>query len=415
LDLFAGAGGLSLGFEQAGFDVLAAVEYDAVHCATHHYNFPYSHTICADLARLDAAALAEDIGTDEIDVICGGPPCQGFSLIGKRDADDPRNTLPLDFLRMVAHFRPRYFVMENVPGLAVGKQASVLHALMERFADLGYNVCEPVRILRATDFGVPQARKRLFVIGARIDCPQAAYPTPDHLAEIGAPLLAGFRRCPTVAEALDDLPDADGFPELLESDSVHAPPRQSPSAYAKRLRDPAIDPRDFSYERSHYDPALMTASLRTKHTQASADRFRATPGGETEPISRFFRLPPDGYCNTLRAGTGSARGAFTSPRPIHHIHPRCLTNREAARLHSFPDWFRFHVTKWHGFRQIGNSVPPLLARAVASSIVAAMRLHPVKPGRPLPVSDQRLLRMNMTEACQYFEVERTISGRKRGR
>ncbi|MFM6055520.1 MAG: DNA cytosine methyltransferase, partial [Sphaerospermopsis kisseleviana] len=114
---------------------------------------------------------------------------------------------------------------------------------------------------------------------------------------------------------------------------------------------------------------ILTSSLRTKHSPASEERFASTPHGKNEPISRFYKLDPDGLCNTLRAGTASNKGAFTSPRPIHPFTPRCITVREAARLHSFPDWFRFHPTKWHGFRQIGNSVPPLLAQAVAAEII----------------------------------------------
>src|SRR5208283_3442167 len=110
-----------------------------------------------------------------------------------------------------------------------------------------------------------------------------------------------------------------------------------------------------------------------------------TVPGEVEPISRFFRLPPDGLSNTLRAGTDAARGAFTSPRPIHYDLPRCVTVREMARLHGFPDWFRLHATKWHGARQIGNSVPPPLARAVAGQLMRALRVDPEQPSEKIPL------------------------------
>lgn len=142
----------------------------------------------------------------------------------------------------------------------------------------------------------------------------------------------------------------------------------------------------------------------------------ATLHGKTEPVSRFRKLPPDGLCNTLRAGTDSARGAFTSPRPIHPFLPRVITVREAARLHSYPDWFRFHSTKWHGFRQIGNSVPPLLARAVASEIVKAMRIEPLKPKTVLQLGDPGLLFFDMGTAAQHFRVPRdTIAQRTRSK
>jgi len=125
-----------------------------------------------------------------------------------------------------------------------------------------------------------------------------------------------------------------------------------------------------------------------------------------EPVSRFLKLPPHGLCNTLRAGTDSARGAFTSPRPIHYRFPRVITVREAARLHSYPDWFRFHATKWHGFREIGNSVPPLLGRAVAGEILKALGRSVEKPEQPLLLGqgNERLLNFDMREAAAYFEV-----------
>ncbi|OYZ97381.1 MAG: hypothetical protein B7X99_14165 [Rhizobiales bacterium 17-65-6] len=120
------------------------------------------------------------------------------------------------------------------------------------------------------------------------------------------------------------------------------------------MRGLSNDADKFGYKRLT-DPSLLTSSLRTNHTELSRQRFAATPQGSVEPVSRFFKLPPDGVSNTLRAGTDSQRGAFTSPRPIHYKYARCITVREMARLHGFPDWFRFHVTKWHGARQIGNA------------------------------------------------------------
>ena len=112
-----------------------------------------------------------------------------------------------------------------------------------------------------------------------------------------------------------------------------------------------------------------------------------TKQGETEPVARYYRLQPTGLCNTLRAGSGSERGAFTSPRPLHPTLPRVLSNREAARLHSFPDWFRLHATKWHGFRQVGNAVAPLVGRAVGKEIVGALKLDPPVPTEPLALGD----------------------------
>src|SRR5690606_10179461 len=148
---------------------------------------------------------------------------------------------------------------------------------------------------------------------------------------------------------------------------------------------------------------------RSAHTEISRQRFAETPPGEVEPISRFFKLHPAGVSNTLRAGTDSARGAFTSPRPIHYRWNRCVTVREMARLHGFPDWFEFNVTKWHGARQIGNAVPPPLARAVAGEIIRALGRKPPRPRKGIPLGDEALLRFNTSEAAHYWGGARILS------
>lgn len=402
IDLFAGAGGLSLGFEQAGFDVAAAVEIDPIHCAVHEFNFPHSTALCASVVDLTGAAIRRraGIGEREIAVVFGGAPCQGFSLIGKRALDDPRNQLVFHYVRLVRELQPNYCVFENVPGLTVGSHQRFLREAIEAFQEAGYDVLLPYRVLNAADFRVPQDRRRLFLIGAKRGLPLPAYPTPTGRT--------------TVAEALDDVPDADRFPELLVSDSV-AVDFATVHAYARRLRGVESDPTDYAHPRS-FDPHRLTSSLRTEHTELSRQRFAATPPGKVEPVSRFLKLAPHGLCNTLRAGTDSARGAFTSPRPIHYRFPRVITVREAARLHSYPDWFRFHATKWHGFREIGNSVPPLLGRTVAGEILKALGHGAEKPEKPLLLGqgNEGLLTFGMGEAAAYFGVPaNTIAQRTR--
>ncbi|MCI0523885.1 MAG: DNA cytosine methyltransferase, partial [Acidobacteria bacterium] len=139
--------------------------------------------------------------------------------------------------------------------------------------------------------------------------------------------------------------------------------------------------------------------------------FAETEGGGTEPISRFFKLPKNGMSNTLRAGTDAARGAFTSPRPIHYEHPRCVTVREMARLHGFPDWFRFHETKWHGARQIGNAVAPPMAREIGKALIAAMGLTPIRPEGTMSLGDTALTRMDISEASRFWGIARPIGRR----
>jgi DNA (cytosine-5)-methyltransferase 1 len=401
IDLFAGAGGLSLGFEQAGFDVAAAIEIDPIHCAVHEYNFPNCAVVCADASKIDARKIREAASLNDtpIDAVFGGAPCQGFSLIGHRALDDPRNSLILEFVRLTVELDARYFVFENVKGLTIGAHRRLLDELIEAFDKEGYDVAMPYRVLNAADFGVPQDRRRLFLMGAKKGLRLPKYPE-------GAP-----GRRTTVWQAIGDLPEAEKYRELVESDAVENAKFGRASVYARLLRGLGNDPRDLSYPRK-WDATRLTSSMRTEHTPLSQRRFRSTGCGETEPISRFLKLDPDGICNTLRAGTGSDRGAFTSPRPIHPHAARCITVREAARLHSYPDWFRFHATKWHGFRQIGNSVPPLLGRAVAAELVRAMGIEGQRPNCKIEPCDENLLWMTMSEAAERYGVPDTVMGRR---
>lgn len=396
IDLFAGAGGLSLGFEQAGFDVAAAIEIDPIHCAVHEYNFPNSTAICASVVDLTGEEIRQraGLGSRDIECVFGGAPCQGFSMIGKRVLDDPRNQLVFHYVRLIRELRPKYCVFENVKGLTVGKHKQFLAELIEALDEAGYDLLLPYKVLNAADYGVPQDRRRLFLIGARKGQKLPIYPNVGERV--------------TVEEAISDLPDADGFAQLDKSDAVPVH-FETFHSYARKLRGLEDDPDDFSYPRK-FDRNSLTASRRTEHTQLSKDRFLATEHGKTEPVSRFHKLNPEGVCNTLRAGTDSARGAFTSPRPIHPHLARVITVREAARLHSYPDWFRFHVTKWHGFRQVGNSVPPLLGRAVARQVITALGMEPVKPTMEIVPGNgyDHLLVFDMKRAASYFQVSHTV-------
>lgn len=410
VDLFAGAGGLSLGFEQAGFDVVAAVEIDPIHALVHKFNFPD----CTVIPRSVVGLTGEEIRSvakieGSVDVVFGGPPCQGFSLMGQRAIDDPRNSLVKEFVRIVRELDASYFVFENVKGLTVGKHVQFLQELIAEFRTIGYEVRLPWKVLNAAHYGVPQDRQRLIVLGAKAGLPLPQYPDPSTVpAGTGVAGTAG----PSCGEALCDLPDAEAYDALLDGDCVSVAKWGTPSAYGRQMRCIDGDAWGYGYVRK-WDPDRLTASMRTVHTDISKGRFEATPPGSVEPISRFFRLPQEGVSNTLRAGTDSARGAFTSPRPIHYAHPRCITVREMARLHSFPDWFRFHVTKWHGARQIGNAVPPLLARAIASQVLRAAGWVPQRPETVVELGAPEWLEVDMTGAAAFWGVASPIGKRDR--
>jgi len=403
VDLFAGAGGMTLGFEQAGFDILASVEIDPIHCGVHEYNFPHWKIICANISQITAAEIREQsaIGKKPIDVVFGGPPCQGFSVIGKRALDDPRNGLVYHFIRLVADLQPKFFVMENVKGMAIGPHRFFIEEIIEKFAYHNYQVQN--RVLNARDYGVPQNRERLFLLGCRQDLspPQFPLPLTQFTLTQTSKNAPYFDAHPTVKDAIGGLPKLYRYPDLETRDWVKAAFRNY-SQYGKLLHGMLRLVDDYSYTRK-YDKTLLTSSLKTHHSPTSIQRFKAIKPGKIEPISHFLRLDPNGLCNTLRAGTPSDRGAYTSPRPIHPFEPRCITVREAARLHSYPDWFRFHRTKWHGFRQVGNSVPPFLAKAVAAEICKVLGYSPVRPRKTIQLDRTHLLEWDSAKAARFIQ------------
>jgi DNA (cytosine-5)-methyltransferase 1 len=367
VDLFCGVGGMSLGFEQAGFDVVVAVDVEKIHLETYSKNFPDCKIWCADLSSVSGTELRTQtgIGDRSIDVVFAGPPCQGFSLIGKRIRDDPRNLLLYDLARLVGELSPSYFVMENVEGILLGDANGVLDEFLRRVSKAGYCVLNPIQILDAAEFGVPQRRRRVFVLGYKSGLAAPLYPKRLFTTNGN-----GGYRGPTVWDAIGDLPNIEKYKHLLTSD-IYRGELGVATHYARILRGDATDPQDKAHKR-HTNGGGLSGCLRTDHTNETIKRFMDTEPGGYETVSRFHRLEKDEVAHTLRAGTGPAQGSFMAPRPIHPVEARCITVREAARLHSFPDWFSFHPTKWHAFRQIGNSVPPRLARAAAQSIRQAL-------------------------------------------
>ena len=341
VDLFAGAGGLSLGAKQAGFRVAAAFDNDPVLTSSFNVNFADTRLIGRDLSAVCADAVRAAAG-GRPDGIVGGPPCQGFSVIGKRIVSDPRRDLLRDFFRIVRDVRPAFFVMENVRGLGYSDARAVLEDALGLVEDR-YSVCGPTT-LNAAEYGAATSRSRLFVIGIHKDCGDP----------LSAEDLDALRRPPaTVKQAISDMigavrcEDRDGFDywRITRGGRCYD--------YAKRLR---------SKDR------LFSGHRGTSHSKRIVDRFRQVPQGGMDPVGRHPRLMWSGQCPTLRAGTGPDRGSYQSVRPIHPDLPRVITVREAARLQGFPDHFRFHPTIWHSFRMIGNSVCPMMALAVFRAI-----------------------------------------------
>lgn len=405
VELFSGAGGMALGFERAGFDVVAAVELDPLHLATHSRNFPMCEPVCGDVGMLAAAAVLDaarrgiarrepdgDV-TRPIDCVFGGPSCQGFSIIGKRDPRDRRNDLVHEFTRLVIALRPRWFVLENVPGLIGRAYMDVLRRVHSDLEGGGYRVAEPWA-LDSSDYGVPQERKRVFIVGAREDTELPQRPAPASQKV-------------TVSEAIDDLPELARYRSLLTNDQLKIDSALNEmmcsrqSAYVRYLNGEADDPTDLT-DRRVWDRSTLTSVRLTIHSPEVITRFRRLKPGLRDSVGRLPKLVADGQSPTLRAGTGRDHGSFTSPRPVHHRSPRVVTVREAARLHGFPDWFGFHHTRWHGLRQIGNAVPPPLAYAVAAAVVQASETKLKRREEAIALGDDSLLGLSLESAARMY-------------
>lgn len=341
VDLFCGCGGFSLGAEAAGLRSSAAFDVDPILTSSFATNHPSTELFLKDVSKLSGAEIEERAG-GRVDGIFGGPPCQAFSSIGRRNVEDPRRSLLGHFFRLVAETGPAFFVMENVKGLGFLDARPVLDKALELLPG-SYQLLGPV-VLDAADFGAATRRQRLFVIGydpGRVD--------PITAADIAAKKL----KPTTVKSAIGDLASAVQLADDGEFDVWQIKRGGRIGQYAAGLRT---------------SDATFTGHRRTAHTAAVIKRFRKVAQGGIDPVGRHPRLDWQGQCPTLRAGTGSDLGSYQSVRPIHPDEPRVITVREGARLQGFPDRFRFHPTVWHSFRMIGNSVSPIMSRAIFSAI-----------------------------------------------
>ncbi|WP_041764993.1 DNA cytosine methyltransferase [[Leptolyngbya] sp. PCC 7376] len=393
VDLFAGCGGMSLGLEAAGFDIAAAVEIDPVHALVHEFNFPYGKTFCRDVSTIHKNDIFEAIAAQgypqkEIDVMVGGPPCQGFSMMGKRNLNDPRNRLIFEYVRLLDELQPKYFVFENVQGMASGKHRDFLQRLLSKLAAVGYQVLEP-RVINSADYGAPQNRNRLILLGYRQNVKPLEYPEPTH-----GEFLTDLKNFVNVQQAIADLEDIPVFTEI----DYGLPPTSNISPYSATLRD--------QFQLCHHRQSQtlqLWGHLGSNHREDIKQRFRDASAGQKEKISRLFKLEAQGLANTLRAGTPSDKGSFTAPRPIHYSQPRCISIREAARLHTFPDWFQLHRKVWHGFREIGNAVVPLLAKAIGDRLISALDIDSsILETKYLTPQNEAFLKLTVTQAADYW-------------
>ena len=340
-DLFAGVGGMSEGFKMAGFDIAFAVEFDKEIAQAYANNHKGTEVYADDICSIDVKELHKK--HPHIDVIIGGPPCQGFSQKGKRlSLDDPRNYLFQQYVRFVSEFRPKYFVLENVPNIITTSQGYFKNQIIREFEDLGYVV--KYGVLRAVDFGVPRDRHRAVFIGQL------------HENTLSLPLPNGQHT--TVKDAIYDLP----FIASGEGKEEAEYDKKATTPYQKELRGRC---------------KILYNHVATTHSKIALERLSMIPKGAGKEVlpqehrtksiysGTWSRLLEDGVAATIttRFDTPSS-GRFTHP-----ILNRCLTVREAARIQSFPDDFIFYGSKTIQMKEVGNAVPPFLARAIAQEIL----------------------------------------------
>lgn len=361
LDLFAGCGGLSLGLESAGFRTVAANELEPVFCSTFALNHPAARVIQGSI--LDPHVFQQILEAGKgVDVVAGGPPCQGFSTVGKKDEEDPRNRLFHAFLETVEVVRPKIVLFENVSGFKRLYQGRAFAALLEALDRMDYT--SESRVLNAASFGAPQFRERTIIVAwSRERARTFRFPEETH-----APAADLFGRQPflTLGEALGDLP----LVGMGKGSKAYSTPSQN--AFQALMRDQAGEALN-EQEGPNHGPRLMSV-LAT-----------VPPGGSIQDVP--LELRPKGYfLNTYarlwwdRPATTLTRnfGTPSSSRCIHPYADRGLTTREGARLQTFPDRFLFTGSRSQKNLQIGNAVPPLLGRVLGlaiKSFLDAQQLH----------------------------------------
>lgn len=379
IDLFAGAGGLSEGLREAGFHAMYANEVQPIYAATYAKNHPEANVDARDIRDVDPQLVREELGLNrgELDLVAGGPPCQGFSINApSRSAADDRNHLFRDFLRFVAEFKPLAVLIENVPGLVSFGEGETLTAILESLDELGYT--SDVRILYAPHYGVPQTRWRTIIIGMRNGLsPDDAFPDPIHDAPrrvnftsvfgkrslVVAPAISGLRHT-TVQDAISDLP------KLINGEvgKPLKPYRTTPkNEYQIQLRQGS------NRVHNHQAARLSETNLeRLRHIPPGGNwtniPFHLLPAGmrrarSTDHTKRYGRATPDGLSSTILTKCDPHWGAY-----FHYEQDRTFTVREAARIQSFPDRFVFLGSRVAQYAQVGNAVPPLLAKAIGIGI-----------------------------------------------
>lgn len=383
IDLFAGAGGLSEGLREAGFRALYANEIVRSYSETYTLNHPETAIDQRDIRTVDAKAIREQLGIErgELDLIAGGPPCQGFSINAPvRSNEDARNHLFRDYLRFVDEFYPRAVLIENVPGLVSFEGGMTLQAILTELGNHGYQ--SDVRILYAPHYGVPQTRWRTIIIGLRGGQEVHAFPEPAYEAPIRVNFTSSFDgrnivalpgevelpRFISVKDAIDDLPELINGEAGAEIKHYRTTPQNN---FQKAMR--ASSKGVVNHEAARLSKINMDRLSHIPHGGNWTDiPVGLLPKGmqrarRSDHTKRYGRVNPDGLASTILTKCDPHWGAY-----FHYSQDRTFTVREAARIQTFPDTFQFTGSRAEQYEQVGNAVPPLLAAEIGRSLAAAL-------------------------------------------
>ena len=364
IDLFCGAGGLSLGFEMAKFEVDLAIELKENYYRAYEGNHPETLSLNKDITDLNCKDISDKyLKNKEIEGIIGGPPCMGFSTVGNRRPDDPRNMLIFYFIQWIEYFKPKFFVMENVPGILSMGKGKVVEKVINLYKEIGY-ACK-METLLAADYGVPQLRRRVFFIGTQSE---SRYPlkiqktnrnNSEEKSELRKDMLPSYL---TVQDAISDILSIEPFTKKRTDDMIKKYSHQPKTRYQEYLRKSSTGLYDH-FAPNHSELVRNRIShIKPGFNHSSLPKEYQLKGGYPNIYGRLnLNTPADTI--TGNCGCVSAPGRF-----IHPTQDRAISVREAARLQSFPDNYRFCGNMRDKYKQIGNAVPPLLAYAVAKSI-----------------------------------------------
>jgi len=346
IDFFCGIGGLSIGLERAGIDVIGGIDNWKDALLTYDYNHLGKKSLLGDVTELSPRAIAEhfDIDLSEVDIVAGGPPCQGFSTVGKRNLLDERNGLWKHYLNLVAEISPRYVLMENVEGLWLANGGRLREQIIDVFSEIGFEI--DAALLTSADFGVPQLRKRCIFLGSNRATSPALLPRRR------------VARYVTVDEAIGDLPELGAAEEANE----HTKPAMTAYQRRRRKRRKKL----FNHQAANHPPHLVEI---LRHIPDGGNR-RSIPD-HLQPKSGFHNSYARLASNKPAIAVTSNMRKPSSARATHPTQHRGLTVREGLRLQSFDDDFVVLGSRTSQYLQVGNAVPPLLAEAIGREIMSA--------------------------------------------